>query len=139
MDVIESTVLQKNHELIINNVSVKESQILTDLLQSGTLTDNEYEDIKGTDYFHFLYKRSKSVQKPICILNYAYAYYNNVQVLDMTDCSPHIWQNKLCSYGNLPVFYLPFLLISAEFLFTPTKSKKHFPKASIEPNRQLIG
>ena len=50
MDAAEKCVLQENHELIVNNVSVKESELLTHLLQSGTLTDHECEDIKGKSF-----------------------------------------------------------------------------------------
>ena len=47
METTEKCLLQENHELIVNNVSVKESEVLIHLLESGTLTDHECEDIKG--------------------------------------------------------------------------------------------
>ena len=101
MDVLESTVLQNNHELIINNVSVKESQILTYLLQSGTLTDNEYEDIKGTEYFHFSnvhynckkcgIQFVKKLCKLIFLISYVLIYLRNI--------SYYKWKNFLAVLG----------------------------------------
>ena len=101
MDVLESTVLQNNHELIINNVSVKESQILTYLLQSGSLTDNEYEDIKGTEYFLFqIYTTSANSIEYTILKSFVHEFFQTDLIWDSvrkTDIEPN------CDYQCLRI------------------------------------
>ena len=47
MDEVEKYVLRLHHGLITQRVSPVESEVMTHLLSSSTITDNEFDDIKG--------------------------------------------------------------------------------------------
>ena len=47
MDGVEKRVLELHHGLIIEDVSPVESEVITHLLSNSTITDNEFDDIKG--------------------------------------------------------------------------------------------
>ena len=47
MDGVEKRVLELHHDLIIKHVSPVESEVITHLLSNSTITDNEFDDIKG--------------------------------------------------------------------------------------------
>ena len=47
MDEVEKYVLRLHHGLITERVSPVESEVMTHLLSSSTITDNEFDDIKG--------------------------------------------------------------------------------------------
>ena len=47
MDEVEKYVLRLYHGLITERVSPVESEVMTHLLSSSTITDNEFDDIEG--------------------------------------------------------------------------------------------
>ncbi len=64
MDETERRALQENHELIVKNVSVTESKVLVKLVQSGTISDTEYEDVRG-EYFSMDYGNTTRIIESI--------------------------------------------------------------------------